>query len=290
MENNKWLYFVQETDEANLVNFSDAACFPAKNLVSISPTANNRVTLYFESVHNSHPLAAKDSVVLETIVGDAFEVANEIAKYISARNTGVPFIVIANDLTTADPGDATLTPHYIHPSITGVNSINISDDIWDGGKADYHLSLHSGTTPTASPANDTFLALNTHYAMDVNSLGARALKIPLSIEGRAGDWISVLFTSDLGNEIVYTFTAADTNYMIGSTLFVPPADARTAVVVSSDGNDKIVKITGATNGDGGRGTTVVFRNTTGEANGWAVQAVVQGQGNLSVASSNTTIL
>tara|TARA_R100000315_G_scaffold36951_2_gene15454 strand:+ start:118 stop:990 length:873 start_codon:yes stop_codon:yes gene_type:complete len=290
MENNKWLYFVQETDEANLVNPTDAVCLPAKNLVSISPTANNRVTLYFDPVYSSFPNSAKDSVVLETIVGDAFEVANEIAKYISARNTGVPFIVVANDLTTADPGDATLTPHYIHPSITGVNAINVSTTSWQGGAGDYHFSLHSGTVPNVGVADGAFFEVNTHYAMDVNSLGARAIRIPPSIESRAGDWISVLFTSDLGNEVVYTFTADDTNYQIGSTLFVPPADARTAVVVSSNSDDRIVKITGATNGDGGRGTTIQFRNMTGEANGWAVQAVVQGQGNLSVASSNTTIL
>jgi len=69
---------------------------------------------------------------------------------------------------------------------------------------------------------------------------------------------------------------------------VQPHDAtRIAVVDISVADDDEVKITGLNNGDGGIGTVLRFVNTTGETNGWAVEAIVLGQGACSAASATT---
>ena len=55
---------------------------------------------------------------------------------------------------------------------------------------------------------------------------------------------------------------------------VPPYVATTD---ESTTNDDVITITGATDGDGGIGTTLKFVNMTGTANGWAAYVVVEGR-------------
>ena len=290
MKIEKWLYFAKEADEANLNGIDDCVALPAENLVSVSPTANNRVTMYFKSVKNNDPLAAMDSVVLETIVGDAFEVANAIVRYINGSVPHDGFIVVASDVTTTDStvaalNNLTVPAVYLHPSITGVNAINISQTVLS--QYDWPMEMHTGVVPTAAPADAATLAVNTRY--NINTTAARAYRIPAAAASRAGDWISLVYTVDIANSTVHSYTTTtDTEYTIGSTIIIPGQDGtRVGVVDLSVSSDNVLTITGATNGDGGRGTIINFRNMTGELNGWAVEAIVQGQGTQAVASAST---
>ena len=290
MENQKWLYFAAVPDEVNLNGIDDCVALPAKNLISISPTANNRVTMYFESVQNCDPLGAPDTVVLETIVGDAFEVANAIVRFINASVPHDGFITIADDVTTTDHvttalADLTVSPQYCHGSITGVNSINISSDVTS--VHDYGWGLHAGVTPTVQPADTSTLVVNNHYVFGTGA--ARGYRIPAAADGRAGDWISVVYSANITDEANHTFTTTtDAAYIYGSIIRVIGNDGtRVGVVDTSGSGDNIVTIAGLTNGDGGIGTRVMFRNMTGEVDGWAVECVVEGQGAQNVASADT---
>jgi len=282
------LYFRTQADEANNDGIDDSVCLPAANLVSISPTANNTVAMYFKSVKSNDPLAAHDSVILDTIVGDAFEVAQALIQYVNSGPRTNGFIVIADDMTTTDSAvtalnDKAHTPAYAHPSITGVNAINVSQDVLT--KHDYPMALHYGVAPTAIAAGA--LTVNSHYT---NAETAnKAYTIPSAAAGRAGDWISILYIADIGNGNAHTYTTTtDTTFALGSHVIVPGQDAtRVTVVDTAVAADNVFTITGLTNGDGGKGTRIMLRNMTGEVNGWGIEAVVQGQGAMSAASADT---
>lgn len=288
MKTKKWLYFATQADEANLDGADDAACLPADNLVSISPTANNRVTMYFKAVGNNDPLGAYDNVVLETIVGDAFEVANELVKFINGNPHSDGFITIADDVVTQDPGDATISAVYAHPSITGVNAINVTTIFAYGNSSLNSLSKPWGVgTIAVQPGDTATLAVNTHYRFGTGT--ALAYNIPSAAAGRAGDWISVLYTARINNSVAHTFTTTtDANYLAGSIIRVTPgSSARSGFIDVSTTDDNILRITGADDGDGGIGTRLMFRNMTGEVNGWAVECVVEGEDDNSAASAST---
>ena len=286
MENKNMLYFRTQADEANNDGIDDSVCLPAANLVSISPTANNTVAMYFKSVKSNDPLAAHDSVILDTVVGDAFEVAQALIQHVNSGPRTNGFIVIADDMTTTDSAVAALndkahTPVYAHPSITGVNAINVSQDVLT--KHDYSFGLHYGVAPTAIGA----LTVNTHYTN--GETGNKAYTIPSAAATRAGDWISILYTADIGNGNAHTYTTTtDTTFALGSHIVVPGEDAtRVTVVDTAVAADNVLTITGLTNGDGGKGTRIMLRNMTGEVNGWGVEAIVLGQGAMSAASADT---
>jgi len=282
------LFFRTQADEANNNGIDDSVCLPAANLVSISPTANNTVAMYFKSVKNNDPLAAHDSVVLDTTVGDAFEVANALIQYVNAGPHNDGFIVIADDMTTTDSAisalaDLTVSPTYAHSSITGVNTISVSQDILS--KHDYPMALHYGVAPTAISVGA--LTVNSHYTN--NETAAKAYTIPSAAAGRAGDWISILYIADIGNGAAHTYTTTtDTTFALGSHVIVPGQDGtRVTVVDTAVAADNVFTITGLTDGDGGKGTRIMLRNMTGEANGWGIEAVVQGQGAMDTASADT---
>ncbi len=288
MENKNMLYFRTQADEANNDGIDDSVCLPAANLVSISPTANNTVAMYFKSVKSNDPLAAHDSVILDTVVGDAFEVAQALIQHVNSGPRTNGFIVIADDMTTTDSAVAALndkahTPVYAHPSITGVNAIHVSQDVLT--KHDYSFGLHYGVAPTAIAAGA--LTVNTHYTN--NETTAKAYTIPSAAATRAGDWISILYTADIGNGNAHTYTTTtDTTFALGSHIVVPGEDAtRVTVVDTAVAADNVLTITGLTNGDGGKGTRIMLRNMTGEVNGWGVEAIVLGQGAMSAASADT---
>lgn len=285
MKIQKWLYFATQADEADLNGYNDAICLPADNLVSIAPSANNAVTMSFKSVLNNDPMAPYDTVVLNTVVGDAFEVANELVRYINTTAPTDGFITIADDVVTQDPGDATIAAIYAHRSITSCGTINIASAV--ASTLDQPLTFHP-TTAAAEPANAGTFAVNTHTI--VTTTAARNWKIPSAAAGRAGDWISILYTAAIGNGNAHTFTTTtDTIYVGGSAIRIPSgsADARIGVVDIASANDNVINITGATNGDGGIGTRLMLRNLTGELNGWAVECVVEGQGTTAVASADS---
>ena len=290
MEVKKFLYFATQADEADLNGPDDCVALPADNLVSIAPTANNRVEMVFKSMADNAPLAAHDSVVLETIVGDAFEVANALVRVINGHPHSNGFITIADDTTTQDPGDATIAAVYAHPSITGVNAINVTTTANESLDGYYPVNMHPGVTATAQPSTGATLAVNSHYNFGTGA--TRAYNIPSAAAGRAGDWISVLYTARINDGAAHTFTTTtDTQYRTGSIIRVTPgSSARTGFVDVSTTDDNILKITGLDDGDGGIGTRLMFRNMTGETNGWAVECVVEGEDDNSAATADTVFV
>jgi len=284
MKINKWLYFAAQADEAALDGSDDNICVPADSLISINPTANNRVTLSFKSMVNNNAGAGVDTVVLETVVGDAFEVANAIVRHINASVPHDGFIVVANDVTIQDPGDASLLPTYIHPSITGVNSISLAN--WAHTQQDVGMSQNP-VLPTVTPANNGTLAVSSVY--HISDVADRKWYIPSAAATRAGDWISVLYTANIAANLHRFETTTDANFYPGSVIRVPGVGntSRVGFTDISTTNDNILAIQGHATGDGGIGTRLFFRNITGTTNGWAVEAIVEGQGAASQATADT---
>jgi len=294
METKNWLYFSKSTDEVNNINTAQSICFPADRLVSIAPSANNAVTILFKSVQNnmeymSHA-ARLDSVVLTTTVGDAFEVANELVKYINKggrNNDG--FIIIADAMTTTHAtaggeglafNDLTVSPIFAHPSITAVSSINIRATNW---RAQF---MDLGAVGTENP-NGGALTNISAGALGVNAqyqsiAAATAMTLPSAATGNPGDWINVYYNVAIGDGNAHTFTthADDTAFALGSTLRTAGGShadriPRSDVAVAAD---NIITITGATNGDGGVGSYVRFVNMSGIVRGWAAEVYVTAQG------------
>jgi hypothetical protein len=294
MQTQKWLYFATQADEANLNGIDDAVCLPVDRLVSIAPSANNAVTMTFESIVGNDALIANDTVVLTTVVGDAFEVANELVRYINGSKSKDGFIVIADDTVISDHADAALADlnikaTYAHPSITGVASINVNQFALSGNQypnIDLTPVLHP-QVPLATPADTLPFTVNYHY--NINVAASRTWKLPLSSAGKMGDWISVFYIGAIGDGNVHTYNTLDTQFSVGSILHVRSGSSATriGVVDISTTADDNISITGATNGDGGVGTKLLFRNINGGLNGWVCEVVVEGQGDTSVASADT---
>ena len=277
MENNKWLYFAAQVDEVNNNGIDDSVCFPAKDLVSISPTANNTVTMYFESVKRNklvHPdTIPMDSVSLTTIVGDAFEVANDLVRYINSYPHSDGFIVIADDTVTTDDyllADETITGVYAHRSITAVDTITIGGATLNARFMDFGVGVAAPGDMAAGA-----LVVNTQYQ---SIAAATAMTLPSAATGKAGDWINVYYNVAAGNGNAHTFTthADDSMYAPGSTIRTSSGSGASRVPTSdvSVAGDNIITITGDTNGDGGVGTYVRFVNVSGAALGWAADVFV----------------
>ena len=290
MDTKKWLYFAKQADEVNLNGIDDVACLPAENLISIAPSANNRVTLKFKSVKQNGDRVAADTVILETIVGDAFEVANEIVRYINSGQPTDGFITIADDTVTTDSAvtalaDLNIPAIYAHPSITGVDSINIGTAyiLADSAASDLHVGLG---TSLSTGANDALLPVNQLLKMDI--AGARDYRIPSAADGRAGDWIDVLYTAAMTGGVAHTYTSLVGDFLVGSVLRVPSGEgARESFIDVSVSGDNVLTFTGLAEGDGGIGTRVRFINRNGKAGGWAVHAVLESQGNSTAATADS---
>jgi hypothetical protein len=294
MKTQKWLYFATQADEANLNGIDDAVCLPVERLVSIAPSANNAVTMTFKSIVGNDALIANDTVVLTTVVGDAFEVAGELVRYINGSKSKDGFIVIADDTVISDHADAALADlnikaTYAHPSITGVASINVNQFALSSNQyptLDLTPALHP-SFPLSEPVDTGAFTVNHHY--NITTTASRNWKIPSSANGQMGDWISIFYTAAIGDGNAHNFNTLDTAYSQGSILHVRSGSsaARIGVVDISSSAEDTINITGATNGDGGVGTKLLFRNVTGGINGWACEVVVEGQGDTSVASADT---
>ena len=133
--------------------------------------------------------------------------------------------------------------------------INVSQDVLT--KHDYSFGLHYGVAPTAIATGA--LTVNSHYTNAETA--AKAYTIPSAAAGRAGDWISVLYIADIGNTNAHTYTTTTyTTFALGSHIVVPGEDdTRVTVVDTAVAADNVLTITGATNGDGGKGTRISKR-------------------------------
>jgi hypothetical protein len=143
----------------------------------------------------------------------------------------------------------------------------------------------SGAARTAV-SNGLALSVNTQYESSLAT--AQAATIPSAAAGRIGDWITVLYTADINDSTLHTYTTTtDANFALGSVIL--RADGAIASEIDiSVADDNILTIDADTNGDGGIGTTLKFVNMTGAANGWAVDCLVRGQGAKSVAKNGAT--
>ena len=131
------------------------------------------------------------------------------------------------------------------------------------------------------------LTVNTHYQSVVSS--DQAVTLPSSGAGSAGDWITVVYGAIITAGQTHSYTVTDdTSWAISSTLLRWRTGAANAIDISEAG-DNVVTIEGKANSDGGIGTSLKFVNTTGAADGWAVEVEVHGQGNQSGAKDAATV-
>ncbi len=114
MEKNVWLYFNTEVNDDN-VSATSNCCFPAKNLVGMTPTGNSVTTLQFKSMKNV-TAAATDTVALNLGTANThLDVMKTITRAINnTRPTFDGFVTVADDLTTIVGGAAgTATTEYL---------------------------------------------------------------------------------------------------------------------------------------------------------------------------------
>jgi hypothetical protein len=254
------LFFRDQADEANVNGIDDQLCIPASRLISMAPGSDTTIEMDFLSVKNNelahNEQLSYDKVTLTVKEGDIQEALDGLAQAITGNGNGNGFIVIADDCAKTDSNttaldDVAIPTKYVHPSITGVASITVSDEL-------YRTQLPSLSMGNAAPT---------------------------ATGGKAGDWITVVYTAAIGNGNAHTYSGTtDVNYAPGSIIMRSGGSAAGKVDVSTT-NDDVITITGATNGDGGIGTTLKFVNMTGTTNGWAVEAITRSQGDGTTAGA-----
>ena len=287
------LFFRTQADEANVDGIDDQLCIPASRLVSMSPASVTTIDMIFHSVKNNalmHNEQLKyDKVTLTVTQGDVQEVLDTLVQKINSHPHSNGFLVIADDCATTDSATSALanlaiSTVYAHPSISGVYSITVADK-------SYPAQLPSiGTSNAALTAiSATTLSVNTAYKGSVAT--ALAMVIPSAAAGKAGDWITVVYTTAINNGAAHTYSGVtDVNYAPGSIILtMPGADdndsTRVATTDEATTNDDVITITGLTDGDGGIGTTLKFVNMTGTTSGWSAYVVVEGQGDNDAAAT-----
>ena len=137
---NKFLYFRTVADESNdgvtglKTSNPSSFMFPADSLTAMQPTGNGVVTLYFKPAlaHNKYDTGLRDTVNLNVVDGDHFEVMSKITDAIAspARGHSDGFIVVADDVVTTDSAvtalnDLAVNASYIHGSITSCGQITV---------------------------------------------------------------------------------------------------------------------------------------------------------------------
>ena len=285
-DSNLMLFFRTQADEADVDGIDDQLCIPASRLVSMSPGSVTTIEMLFHSVKNnilqSNENLTYDKVTLTVQQGDLQEVLDALVQKINSHPHENGFLVIADDCATTDSATSALanlaiSTAYAHPSISGIASITVADKLYRGGQ---HRAIGTGNAALTA-ISATTLSVNTAYKGSVAT--ALAMVIPSAAAGKAGDWITVLYTVDINNGAAHTYSGAtDVNYTPGS-MIVTRAGAddsngtRVATTDESTTNDDVITITGLTDGDGGIGTTLQFVNMTGTTNGWAAYVVVEGQ-------------
>ena len=115
------------------------------------------------------------------------------------------------------------------------------------------------------------------------------MTIPSAAAGKAGDWITVNYTTVITDGQTHTYTTTtDTTFTAGSYVTRIGGGVASGIDVSDGSAKNILTIDGDTNGDGGIGTTIKFINQTGTTDGWAVEAITYNQGDGSAAMAAAT--
>ena len=260
-----WLYFNTEADNDN-IGVSSNVCFRAQDIVSMGPTGDSELTIFYKSIRNQNT-ASVDEILMD-----------KVAITLTTANT---HFALATGLTTPlglasklDNGISACGAIVVAAANAAVTNYKFPD-IGTGGVAPTVLSGAGALT------------VNKHHTCSITA--ARAYTIPSAAAGSKGDWMTVLYLAEIADSTVHTYTVTtDSNFALGSHIRVEGEDGtRVPFIDTSVANDDEVQITGATNGDGGIGTTLRFVNTTGTTDGWAVDAVIKGQDAMSIASAAT---
>ena len=291
--NNKFLFFRDQADEANVNGIDDQLCVAASRFVSMSPASDTTLDIFFHSIKNNvymhNENLSYDKVTLTIVQGDMEEVMEALVSLFNTNPHSDGFIVVADDCTTTDSAttslnDLTIGAVYAHPSITGVASITVADYGYSARLPSLAIGNAALTAISA-----TELSVNTAYKGSVST--NLAMTLPAAVDCKAGDWITVVYNAVINDGQAHTYTTTtDANYSLGSLIMVEAGaddndSTRPAVVDLAVADDNVITLTGLTDGDGGIGTTLKFVNTTGTTNGWAVEVVVKGQGKQNAAST-----
>tara|TARA_R100000458_G_scaffold39651_1_gene37162 strand:- start:468 stop:1352 length:885 start_codon:yes stop_codon:yes gene_type:complete len=287
------LFFRDQADEANVDGIDDQLCIPADRLVSMSPASDTTIEMLFRSVKNNdmthNEQLTYDKVTLTVKEGDIQEALDGLVRTINGHPNSNGFIVIADDCATTDSAtsslnDQTISTVYCHPSITGVASITVANKL-------YRTQMPSIGVGNAAMTGISATELSVNTAYKGATATALAMTLPSAAAGKAGDWITVLYTTAINNGAAHTYTCTtDTNYAPGSIIYTKPGgddndSTRPATIDESTTNDDIITITGLTDGDGGIGTILKFVNMTGKADGWAAYVEVEGRDKQNAAAT-----
>ena len=182
--------------------------------------------------------------------------------------------------------------HAIAAVANGPSSLEHATSVGTAGST---LTIASGlkcvrtAEQVAFTANgDAVLAAAANTVYHQAAIGAsRDITLPAAADSSKGDFIRFILVGAVGNTFVLKFGTGGEFFAAGSTVTVPNGSdaARVAVVDVADGTgDDFLKITGATNGDGGVGSTVEFLYN---GSAWEAKAVILGQGTGAIASAAT---
>ena len=143
-----------------------------------------------------------------------------------------------------------------------------------------NVPILTTSTPTTLSAATT-LAVNTVYRLTDTDTAVYAL--PAQSDSTAGDWIQVQYHAILADGEIHDYGTSTEMFAATSILFKASnaANAQVWTVDVADGaSDDYIKLTGATNGGCGVGTTLTFCYN---GSAWQVEAWIYSQGAGSVA-------
>tara|TARA_R110002020_G_scaffold463190_1_gene683130 strand:- start:404 stop:1339 length:936 start_codon:yes stop_codon:yes gene_type:complete len=299
-----WLYFNTEAD-SDSIGVGTNVCFRADDIISMGPTGDGILTIYYKPVHSRGSLGRggevhTDKVDINLATNHThFALMEILTRHINnTRPTFTGWIDVADDHTIIVGGGAgsrTLASGLTTP--IGAAS-KISDLIATCGSVTVGVTStaqHDNELPDIGTGNQAptvvsagALGANRHFT---NALtGDTTFTFPDPAATAKGTTITMIYIAAIGNGNTHTFNVHgnDTTFALGSTVRVMPHDGtRVAVVDHAVSGDATFTITGLTNGDGGIGTTLRATNATGAQNGWIIDLVATGQGACSAASAGT---
>ena len=133
----KYLYFRTQADQDNDDGDTGSSgiaptsiAIPASTIVGMAPSADNAVTIWFQSVRNFYTQGdaeevLKDSVVLNVTAHRHKAVMDSIIRSINGGPNSDGWIIVADDMTT-NYANATVAAQYLHSDITTCGAINVA--------------------------------------------------------------------------------------------------------------------------------------------------------------------
>jgi len=298
-----WLYFNTEADNDN-IGTSSNVCFRADDIVSMGPTGDGVLTIYYKPIINqdaSDPAGEifTDRVDINLATNHTHFALMEVLTHHmnNTRPTFGGFVDVVDDHSVIVGGGAgsrtfasgLTTPIGVASKISNLIASCGSLTLGVKSAQPYRYLPDVGTgngTPQIVSAGA--LASDRFYT---NALtGDATFSFPDPAATPKGTTIVMVYLDNIGSGNTHTFNvhSNDTTFAIGSTVRVMPHDAtRIAVVDFAAAGDATFTITGLNNGDGGIGTYLRAVNATGAQNGWIIDLVVTGQGACSAASAGT---